>query len=137
MPEAQSSTDYLQVANDRIDDAGALLREGGRRYSGAFYLCGYGVECSLKALLLERSTTAQRPKLLKSFRGKIGHSLEEIKKRLRGRGVTIPQQLTRAFASVNTWSVNLRYDTGSKTRHETAALLRSVKAVAAWVEREL
>jgi HEPN domain-containing protein len=135
MPEAQTPEAYVQVAEERLEDARTLLNEG--RYAGAFYLCGYGVECGLKALLLERSTAARRLGLRKSFRGKLGHDLEWIKKKLRDRGTSVPRHLARAFASVNTWSTTLRYDTAARTRHEAASLLRNVELIAHWVKGEL
>lgn len=39
-----------QLAEDRILDAGILLAAG--RWSGAYYLAGYAVECGLKACVL-------------------------------------------------------------------------------------
>jgi hypothetical protein len=39
-----------QLAQDRLDDAAALLAAG--RWSGAYYLAGYAVECGLKACIL-------------------------------------------------------------------------------------
>jgi hypothetical protein len=39
-----------QLAEDRILDAAALLAAG--RWSGAYYLAGYAVECGLKACVL-------------------------------------------------------------------------------------
>jgi len=39
-----------ELARTRLKDAKALL--GRRRWSGAYYLCGYVIECSLKACLL-------------------------------------------------------------------------------------
>jgi HEPN domain-containing protein len=38
------------LAKTRLKDARALL--GRKRWSGAYYLCGYVIECSLKACLL-------------------------------------------------------------------------------------
>jgi hypothetical protein len=43
---------FLQeLAKTRLKDAKALL--GRKRWSGAYYLCGYVVECGLKACLLK------------------------------------------------------------------------------------
>jgi hypothetical protein len=138
MPETQTPEAYMQVARGRIEDAKVLLAAGdAERYLGSFYLSGYGVECSLKALLLQRSTAAQRAALVKSFRGKFGHDVDWIRKKLRDRGVRVPKRLARSFASVNTWSVSLRYDTGTKTRHETGTLINSVDTIATWAEGEL
>ncbi len=39
-----------RLAEDRVLDAEALLKE--RRWSGAYYLAGYAVECGLKACVL-------------------------------------------------------------------------------------
>ena len=39
-----------RLANARLQDARALL--GRKRWSGAYYLCGYAVECGLKACIL-------------------------------------------------------------------------------------
>jgi HEPN domain-containing protein len=39
-----------RLAKARLKDAKALL--GRKRWSGAYYLCGYVIECSLKACLL-------------------------------------------------------------------------------------
>jgi HEPN domain-containing protein len=42
---------HLQkLAKERLKDARALL--GRKRWSGAYYLCGYVIECALKACLL-------------------------------------------------------------------------------------
>jgi HEPN domain-containing protein len=39
-----------KLAKERLKDAKALL--GRKRWSGAYYLCGYAVECGLKSCLL-------------------------------------------------------------------------------------
>jgi HEPN domain-containing protein len=44
--------EWRQLAEDKILDAQALLAAG--RWSGAFYLIGYAVECGLKACVLAR-----------------------------------------------------------------------------------
>jgi hypothetical protein len=47
-----SRADWQQLAEDRIIDAQVLF--GASRWSGAFYLIGYAVECGLKACVLAR-----------------------------------------------------------------------------------
>jgi hypothetical protein len=42
-------TDWQQLADERAHDAGALLAAA--RWSGAYYLAGYAVECGLKACI--------------------------------------------------------------------------------------
>ena len=46
--------EWRQLAEDRILDAQALLSAGVNRWSAAFYLIGYAVECGLKACVLAR-----------------------------------------------------------------------------------
>ena len=41
--------DFQQLAEDHLRHAKALLDAG--LYSGAYYICGYAVECSLKACI--------------------------------------------------------------------------------------
>lgn len=41
---------FQNPAKVRLGDAKALV--GRKRWSGAYYLCGYAVECALKACLL-------------------------------------------------------------------------------------
>jgi hypothetical protein len=43
-----------QLAEDRLLDAEALLAQG--RWSGAYYLSGYAVECGLKACIMKYVT---------------------------------------------------------------------------------
>ncbi len=44
--------EWQQLAEDRIEDARAHLVPGVNRWSAAYYLIGYAVECGLKACLL-------------------------------------------------------------------------------------
>lgn len=46
--------EWQQLAEDRIRDAQALLTPGVNRWSAAFYLIGYAVECGLKSCVLAR-----------------------------------------------------------------------------------
>jgi HEPN domain-containing protein len=45
-------TELQKLAEDRLLDAKALLDAG--RWSGAYYLAGYAVECALKSCILSR-----------------------------------------------------------------------------------
>ena len=46
-------SDLQQLAEDRVLDAEALLAAG--RWSGAYYLAGYAIECALKACIARRT----------------------------------------------------------------------------------
>jgi len=51
--------DLRKLAELRVRDAEVLL--AGRRYAGAYYLCGYAVECALKACIAKRTKRAEFP----------------------------------------------------------------------------
>jgi hypothetical protein len=57
---AVNRVDLQRLANERIADAKALL--AARRWSAAYYLAGYAVECGLKACILAR--VAAEPEVL-------------------------------------------------------------------------
>jgi hypothetical protein len=46
--------DWQQLAEERILDARAHLAPGAARWSAAYYLAGYAVECGLKSCILAR-----------------------------------------------------------------------------------
>jgi HEPN domain-containing protein len=56
--------DLQQLASDRLDDAETLRLAG--RWSGAYYLAGYAVECGLKACILAR--LARSPEVIFDLR---------------------------------------------------------------------
>lgn len=45
--------DFQKLAKIRLEDAEALLEK--QRYSGAYYLCGYVIECALKACIAKQT----------------------------------------------------------------------------------
>jgi len=45
--------DFQKLTQERLRDTQALLQE--QRYSGAYYLCGYVIECALKACIAKRT----------------------------------------------------------------------------------
>lgn len=51
--------DLQQLAEDRVLDAEALLNAG--RWSGAYYLAGYAVECALKACIAKQTNQHDFP----------------------------------------------------------------------------
>jgi hypothetical protein len=54
--------EWQQLADDRILDARAHLVAGVDRWSGAYYLIGYAVECGLKSCVLAR--VAAHPEII-------------------------------------------------------------------------
>ena len=50
---AMNRSDFQKMAKRRLKDAKTLLEQ--ERYSGAYYLCGYVVECGLKACIAKQT----------------------------------------------------------------------------------
>ena len=57
---------WQQLAEDRILDARAHLASGVERWSAAYYLIGYAVECGLKSCILSR--VAANPEVMQWIR---------------------------------------------------------------------
>lgn len=126
---------FREVALQRFEDAEVLLANS--RTNGAMYLAGYAIECMLKALLLAHAPASQHPRILKSFRGKMGHDLEGLKRALQRKGITIPAQVVRRLASVNTWSTELRYLPGRRKWQEAKGILVVAEEIIAWAKGRL
>src|SRR5262245_20384518 len=54
-------SDLKRLSRMRLRDAKMLL--DGRQYDGAYYLCGYAVECGLKACIAKSARRFQFPDL--------------------------------------------------------------------------
>lgn len=52
-------SDFQQLADVRIDEAGVLLVAG--KWDGAYYLAGYAVECALKACIAKLTRAEDFP----------------------------------------------------------------------------
>jgi hypothetical protein len=69
-----------KLARTRLVDAKALL--GRKRWSGSYYLCGYVIECALKACLLrhlgESEAIFKDPGYLKKLAGCWTHDLDYL-----------------------------------------------------------
>lgn len=57
--KAMNRAEFKQLAQERIADAEALLTAG--RFSAAYYLAGYAVECALKAVIARRTVVDDFP----------------------------------------------------------------------------
>lgn len=54
-----SRSDLKELAKIRIKEADALLSKNS--YSGAYYLCGYAIECALKACIAKKTKKSEFP----------------------------------------------------------------------------
>jgi HEPN domain-containing protein len=131
-----SSRDFQRAALQRLTTAEFLLKH---RYNlDAIYLAGYAIECTLKALILERTEQTERVEMLKRISsGKKMHDAEILagilKKDL---GIAIPLDLVKRLRRSG-WTTALRYETGRGDHGEARAFLRLAKKVCEWVEGQL
>lgn len=133
-PSDFTGIDYLAVARQRFEDARVLLRN--LRTTGALYMAHYAVEGSLKQLLLSKTRPSRRSSLKRFFHGSTGHDLVALRKEI-GKKTRIARRIKQHLLRINTGFTALRYTEDAQTRHVAQAILSSVEAVLAWVEKEL
>ena len=136
MPHAIEARPFYRAAIHRFDEAEFLL-EGGRR-TGAIYLAGYGVECMLKSLIISVVPAARRGDLVATFRGQRAHNYDWLRYQyLQNGGAQFPPDIAKAFALVNTWDTELRYETREATPREAEGFLSSAKRIIQWANGRL
>jgi hypothetical protein len=136
LPEAPEARPFYQSAKQRFDDAEFLLMS--LRTTGAVYLAGYGIECMLKALILEATPAGGRDEILASFRGARAHDYDWLKAKYQGQGgPSFPAAVARHFTLVNPWSTDLRYRAGAIKRNDAEAFLNAAKAIMEWADGRL
>ena len=77
--------DLRKIARSRLTDARALLRS--RRYDGAVYLCGYGIELALNARICKTLHWPGFPATRKEFEGLISFKIHDLDMLLRLSGI--------------------------------------------------
>ena len=128
-----------KLAADRVLDAEALLQEN--RWSGAYYLAGYAVECGLKACVLafvdRTGVIFQDRKFLERC---WTHDIETLVKAAdlevtRGLDISANPDLGANWQIVQNWSELARYQqwTEPQARKLYEAVTESVNGVLPWV----
>lgn len=127
---------YRRAAGHRYDAAEFLVSHGWN--IDGVYLAGYVVECSLKALILANTPPKDRPAIVaETFRGKLGHDYERLRRLLRGKGVTIPTDVRQQFLRVTHWSTDLRYSSRAILTRDAERFLEAAEFIRQWMERSL
>jgi HEPN domain-containing protein len=123
-----STKDLRAIARARLRDAQVLL--AGKRFDGAFYICGYAVELALKARIcrtLKWSGFPESEKDFKAFRSVRTHDLEVL---LRFSGIedrVMAKHLTD-WAVVRAWNPEQRYQAiGRVPSHQASSMVSCVK----------
>jgi HEPN domain len=128
--------DFLKVALQRLTAAEEIM-ETLRLTLEAQYIGRYSVECSLKALILEKTAEPDRPAVLDQLtHGATYHRAEVLLDRLRERGVFLTVELAKRMRRFD-WTTDLRYETGRKDTGETNGLLRTARAIHEWVKGQM
>ena len=136
MPSNQSPEikKFFRVAAQRFEDAEYLFK--GERYAASFYLGGYAVECSLKALILSRVPRTRQKEVAGTFRGGEWHKFEKFKKEYIDRGgPQFPPEIANPFSYVIRWTVESRYEPGDRRPYrEAKAFLDSTRLILGWIK---
>jgi hypothetical protein len=128
--------DFLKVALQRLTAAEEIIDKL-RLTLEAQYIGGYSVECSFKALILEKTPEAERPAMLDRLtHGATYHKAEALLDRLRERGVALTPDLAKRMRRFD-WTTDLRYGIGRKDTGETNGLLRTAMEIYHWVEGQI
>lgn len=121
-------TELQQLSQDRLDDAAALIVAS--RWSGAYYLAGYAIECALKAAVLRY---VDRTGIIfedKKFAEKCWtHDLEVLVKMAdldvaRGIAISANSQLGTNWLIAKDWNELFRYR--NSTQNQAQALYDAV-----------
>jgi hypothetical protein len=133
MPSSIEARLYYRCSFQRHDDAQVLLRAD--HTTGAIYLAGYGVECILKALILNSLAVIARRGMLNSFRGARAHDYEWLRTQyFENGGARFLRDVTEAFTFVNDWSTDLRYLPRIVKADEAEAFLSAAEQIIKWAD---
>jgi HEPN domain len=136
LPRALEAQPFYRAGRNRYDDAELLFHQ--KRYTGAVYLAGYGVECMLKALILSVVPKAGRTAMVSNFRGRKAHDYEWLKWQLSKywKGGT-PAELSTHFSHVKVWSTDIRYDSTMFRYSHAKMFLDSAAEIIKWIDGRL
>jgi hypothetical protein len=128
--------DFLKVALQRLTAAEEIMQIL-RLTLEAQYVGGYSVECSLKALIMEKTAELDRPAVLDQItHGAAYHRADVLLDMLRNRGVFLTVELAKRMRRFD-WTTALRYEIGRKDTGETNGMLRTARAIYQWVEDQM
>lgn len=112
-----------QLAEDRIADAGILLAAG--RWSGAYYLAGYAVECGLKACIARLTSQDDFPRERKFVEDCYNHDLERLLKAA-GLEAALDVDTSASPAFEANWGIARDWEETSRYEQKTQAQAQSL-----------
>ncbi len=113
---------FKRLASLRLREARTLLRNG--QHEGAYYLCGYAVECALKACLAKQTKRYGFPPPPEDVRKYYTHDLEGLLARV-GDPLASDMKNHPRWAVAKEWSEQGRYRVDT-TREDAQRLYAAV-----------
>jgi hypothetical protein len=137
---ALNRADLQQLAEDRVLDAGALITVG--RWSGAYYLAGYAVECAFKSCIAKQTALHDFPDktiVQKSFTHNVSELLDLTGLKLQLQLDTTPAAnpaLGVNWQVVKDWTEKARYQnkTEAQARQLYQAVTDPANGVLPWIK---
>lgn len=133
-------SNFQKLAKIRLEDAEALLQQG--CYSGAYYLCGYIVECGLKACIAKQTKKFDFPPNPTTIRDIYVHDLEKLIKaaglrRALDEDLEKDSDLEVNWALVKDWNEKSRYEKHTETEAQNLydAITDKKHGVLQWLSR--
>lgn len=132
--------DLQALAEERLEDARVLLTNG--RYGAAYYLCGYAVECGIKACIARQIRAEEFPPDRKFSDDLFTHDFARLVRRANLEGILDNEKRADAVFGINwevvkEWSESTRYD--SKHQLEAQELFDAMSdpnhGVLRWLRR--
>jgi HEPN domain-containing protein len=128
------------LAEARLEDARALLLSG--RYAGAYYLCGYIVECGLKACIARQIKAFEYPTTANYSRDLFTHDLPrlvvlaQLSESLEDQTRDVPG-FGQNWSVVTKWTEQSRYElvAEQKARELFDAVNQDTRGVLAWIKQ--
>lgn len=129
-----TTRDLLQIADERLADAEALLTSG--RYTGAVYISGYVLECLFKALVCKQLGSVDVPAVLRTS---ATHQLENLLELIPAIESVMKKnrKVKEAYARIMTGTAKLRYSTHHYRKDEAEIHMDNVKEVKKWLLQKL
>ncbi len=102
--------DFKEIAKIRLKEAAILLKN--HNYDGAYYLCGYTVECALKACIAKNTKRFDFPDI-KTVNSSYSHNLEQLVK-VAGLWAHLLHEMSTSNQFASNWNTVKDWDESSR-----------------------
>ena len=136
IPGSTDARLFYRCARQRFDESKVLRKAD--QTTGAVYLAGYGIECMLKALILNLLPEMKQGEAILEFRGSQAHDYHWLRKKyIQKGGSQISNELKHGFTLVFAWSTEMRYVPGTMKDTEADAFLKIAEDFFQWADGRL